>query len=157
MNNTVSVILPAAGTGQRMNIATPKQYCEVQGKPLICYAVEAFLRHDWISDIVVVYPRDQLTLMTTKLKANMLSNKVRFVPGGATRHRSIYNGMLHMKKSPPDIVVIHDAVRPFIPTKVSLAHSELALFLAPPPLSHPYATAKQQKLKFAIKLQLAGT
>ncbi|CAN8023878.1 unnamed protein product [Ixodes persulcatus] len=118
MATVVSVVLPAAGTGERMNIATPKQFCEVQGKPLVFHTIEAFLAYNWISDIVVVCAPDQLSAMDCKLRANNLYPKVKLVVGGTTRHRSIYNGMVHMKQHPPDIVVIHDAVRPLVPAKV---------------------------------------
>ncbi|CAN7990563.1 unnamed protein product [Ixodes hexagonus] len=116
METVVSVVLPAAGTGERMNIGTPKQFCEVQGKPLLFHTIEAFLAYDWISDIVVVCAPDQLSALDRKL--DHLYAKVRLVPGGTTRHRSIYNGMIHLRQHPPDIVVIHDAVRPLVPAKV---------------------------------------
>lgn len=118
MDSAVSVILPAAGNGERMNLETPKQFCEVQGKAIMCHTVDAFLQHDWITEIVVVYPPDKHEMMVDTLRSASLLEKVTLVPGGTTRHRSIFNGMEHLAQDPPDIVVIHDAVRPIVPKKV---------------------------------------
>ena len=41
----VGVVLPAAGCGERMKLATPKQFCDVNGRPLICYTVDCFHRY----------------------------------------------------------------------------------------------------------------
>lgn len=118
VDSVVSVILPAAGSGERMKIKMPKQFCEVQGKAVVCYAIDAFLQYSWISEIVVVYPPDKYSLIVGALNTADLLGKVTLVPGGGTRHRSIMNGMKHLEQNPPDIVVIHDAVRPIVPKHV---------------------------------------
>lgn len=118
MDSVVSVILPAAGTGERMKMKMPKQFCEVQGRPVICYTIDAFLQYSWISEVVVVYPPDKYSLVVNALNTADLLEKVTLVPGGGTRHRSIMNGMKHLEQEPPDIVIIHDAVRPIVPKHV---------------------------------------
>lgn len=118
MDSVVSVILPAAGNGERMDLNTPKQFCEVQGKAIMCHTVDAFLQYDWISDIVVVYPPDKHEMVVNALNSASLLENVTLVPGGTTRHRSIFNGMKHLVQHPPDIVIIHDVVRPIVPKKV---------------------------------------
>lgn len=118
MDSAISVILPAAGTGERMKMKMAKQFYEVQGKPVICHTISAFLQYSWISDIVVVYPPDKHSLVVGALKTTGLLEKVALVPGGTTRHRSIMNGMKHLEQDPPDIVIIHDAVRPIVPRHV---------------------------------------
>ncbi|XP_037504070.1 D-ribitol-5-phosphate cytidylyltransferase [Rhipicephalus sanguineus] len=118
MDSVVSVVLPAAGTGERMKMKVAKQFCEVQGKPVMCHTISAFLQYSWISDVVVVYPPDKHSLVVSALKTADLLEKVSLVPGGTTRHRSIMNGMKHLEQDPPDIVIIHDAVRPIVPRHV---------------------------------------
>ena len=49
---SVGVVIPAAGTGERMNMSTPKQFCIVNGRPLICYTIECFHRYCHRLDLV---------------------------------------------------------------------------------------------------------
>uniref|UniRef100_A0A3B4BLQ0 D-ribitol-5-phosphate cytidylyltransferase n=1 Tax=Periophthalmus magnuspinnatus TaxID=409849 RepID=A0A3B4BLQ0_9GOBI len=86
----VSVVLPAGGTGERTGLQTPKQFCRFLGRPLISYTVQAFERC-WIQCIVVVVATEHLSLMTDIVQRYRHS-KVRVVPGGSTRHRSIRRG-----------------------------------------------------------------
>uniref|UniRef100_UPI0037E93228 D-ribitol-5-phosphate cytidylyltransferase n=1 Tax=Semicossyphus pulcher TaxID=241346 RepID=UPI0037E93228 len=118
----VSVVLPAGGTGERTGLQTPKQFCSFLGRPLISYTVQAFERVSWIQNIVVVVAKENMALMTDIIQ-RFQHRKVRAVAGGSTRHRSIYNGVLALggdgeEESPaadrPKVVIIHDAVRPFV-------------------------------------------
>ncbi|XP_033983135.1 D-ribitol-5-phosphate cytidylyltransferase isoform X2 [Trematomus bernacchii] len=115
----VSVVLPAGGTGERTGLQTPKQFCLFMGRPLISYTIQAFERVSWIQSIVVVVAREHMDLMTDIVQ-QFQHTKVRVVPGGSTRHRSIYNGVLALGEEgrpvpdKPKVVLIHDAVRPFV-------------------------------------------
>ncbi|XP_071325895.1 D-ribitol-5-phosphate cytidylyltransferase [Trachinotus anak] len=121
----VSVVLPAGGTGERTGLQTPKQFCSFLGRPLISYTIQAFERVSWIQSIVVVVAKENMDLMTDIIQ-RFQHRKVRVVPGGSTRHRSICNGVLALgeqgegeegEKLPanrPKVVIIHDAVRPFV-------------------------------------------
>ncbi|XP_060104575.1 D-ribitol-5-phosphate cytidylyltransferase isoform X2 [Heteronotia binoei] len=113
----VSAVLPAGGTGERMGGGTPKQFCPILGRPLISYTVQAFERISWISHIVVVVSVDNLEIMKSIIKQYGHKRTV-IVEGGTSRHRSIFNGLeIFVKSSPiqkPDVVIIHDAVRPFV-------------------------------------------
>ncbi|KAJ4930892.1 hypothetical protein JOQ06_025195 [Pogonophryne albipinna] len=115
----VSVVLPAGGTGERTGLQTPKQFCLFMGRPLISYTIQAFERVSWIQSIVVVVAREHMDLMTDIVQ-QFQHTKVRVVPGGSTRHRSIYNGVLALgEEGRPvvdklKVVLIHDAVRPFV-------------------------------------------
>ncbi|XP_029306995.1 D-ribitol-5-phosphate cytidylyltransferase [Cottoperca gobio] len=117
----VSVVLPAGGTGERTGLQTPKQFCSFLGRPLISYTIQAFERVSWIQSIVVVVAKESINLMTDIVQ-HFQHTKVRVVPGGSTRHRSICNGVLALgeegEERPaadrPKVVIIHDAVRPFV-------------------------------------------
>ncbi|XP_028327570.1 D-ribitol-5-phosphate cytidylyltransferase isoform X2 [Gouania willdenowi] len=113
----VSVVLPAGGTGERTGLHTPKQFCLFMGRPLISYTIQAFERVSWIQNIVVVVAKENIDLMMDIVQ-RFQHTKVRAVPGGSTRHRSIYNGVLALgeeeEKPTPNVVIIHDAVRPFV-------------------------------------------
>ncbi|XP_020513503.2 D-ribitol-5-phosphate cytidylyltransferase isoform X1 [Labrus bergylta] len=118
----VSVVLPAGGTGERTGLQTPKQFCSFLGRPLISYTVQTFERLSWIQSIVVVVAKEHMDLMTDIIQ-RFQHRKVRVVPGGSTRHRSIWNGVLALGGEAegeaaagdrPKVVIIHDAVRPFV-------------------------------------------
>ncbi|KAG9470301.1 hypothetical protein GDO78_018228 [Eleutherodactylus coqui] len=117
----VAVVLPAGGCGERLGGCTPKQYCPVLGRPLISRTLEAFERVGWISDIVVVVAPESVDLMKNIIR-RYGHKLVSLVEGGVTRHRSIFNGLrafvedhsLGPALKKPEVVIIHDAVRPFV-------------------------------------------
>ncbi|KAF7661429.1 hypothetical protein LDENG_00260240 [Lucifuga dentata] len=116
----VAVVLPAGGTGERTGLQTPKQFCTFFGRPLISYTIQAFERVSWIHSIVVVVAKENMDLMMDIIQ-HFQHRKVRAVPGGSTRHRSIRNGVLALSEGEdgqmverPKVVIIHDAVRPFV-------------------------------------------
>lgn len=115
----VSVVLPAGGTGERTGLQTPKQFCTFLGRPLISYTIQAFESVPWIQSIVVAVAKENMDLMMDVIQ-RFKHRKVRVVPGGSTRHRSICNGVLALGEEErpavgrPKVVIIHDAVRPFV-------------------------------------------
>ncbi|XP_076833266.1 D-ribitol-5-phosphate cytidylyltransferase [Brachyhypopomus gauderio] len=116
----VAVVLPAGGTGERTGLATPKQFCSLLNRPLISYTIETFERVPWIETIVVVVSKESLVPML-HITQRYHHTKVKVVEGGRTRHRSIFSGLRAFCAggggSPlprPEVVLIHDAVRPFV-------------------------------------------
>ncbi|CAG6014077.1 unnamed protein product [Menidia menidia] len=115
----VSVVLPAGGTGERTGLLTPKQFCSFLGRPLISYTIQAFERVSWIRSVVVVVAKENMDLMMDIIQ-RFQHQRVRVVPGGSTRHRSICNGVMALGEGEtpaadrPEVVIIHDAVRPFV-------------------------------------------
>ncbi|XP_023658438.2 D-ribitol-5-phosphate cytidylyltransferase isoform X1 [Paramormyrops kingsleyae] len=116
----VAVVLPAGGSGERMGLATPKQFCTVFNRPLISYTIQAFERISWIENIVVVVAKESLHLMMDIIH-KFCHKKVKVLLGGSSRHRSIFNGLQAFGEMPdgkslrkPKVVIIHDAVRPFV-------------------------------------------
>ena len=113
---TIALIF-AGGTGKRMNSRSkPKQFLEMHGKPIIIYTLEHFEYHEEIDEIVVVCIKEWITELKGLLKRYGITKVVKIVPGGATGHDSVYNGLSAMKDSMEndDIVLIHDGVRPLI-------------------------------------------
>ncbi|KAK2511907.1 Ispd [Columba guinea] len=117
----VAVVLPAGGSGERLGGATPKQFCAVQGRPLVSYTVQTMERISWISDIIVVVSPEKIETMKSVVE-KYGHKRVTIVKGGVTRHRSIFNGLKvftenefsnHLLQK-PEVVIIHDAVRPFV-------------------------------------------
>ncbi len=113
------VILLAGGVGKRMGSVIPKQFIEVNGKPIIAYSIENFQRNPQIDKIVVVCVKnwtDKLKEIVTKYS---LSKVEWIIEGGNTGHDSIRNGVFFLKDKlkPDDYIIVHDAVRPILPQK----------------------------------------
>ncbi|XP_064236405.1 D-ribitol-5-phosphate cytidylyltransferase isoform X3 [Aotus nancymaae] len=122
----VAAVLPAGGCGERMGVPTPKQFCPILGRPLISYTLQALERVCWIKDIVVAVTGENMEVMKSIIQKYQ-HKRISLVEAGVTRHRSIFNGLkalaedqLNCKLSKPEIVIIHDAVRPFVEEDILL-------------------------------------
>ena len=106
----IKVIIPASGAGARFGASIPKQFCELNGIPILKRTIAAFDCMDEIVDeIVVAVPQGYVQTV-----ADYGFERVRhIVEGGETRVYSVYSAL---KILPPDaqIVLIHDGVRPFV-------------------------------------------
>lgn len=107
----------AGGSGKRMNtISRPKQFLELNGKPVIIYTLELFDNHSDIDGIVVVCIESWIPFLKKQLKKFEISKVKEIVPGGETGQDSIFNGLKAARRYyPVDAnVLIHDGVRPLI-------------------------------------------
>ena len=110
---TFSAIVVAAGSGSRAGGSTPKQWREVGGKPVARWSVEVFFAAGAKSTVLVVPAADLdfAAKIFSDLKA------LRIVAGGAARADSVSAGLRALQQDEPDVVMIHDAARPFLKTK----------------------------------------
>ncbi|KAM5189422.1 D-ribitol-5-phosphate cytidylyltransferase isoform 4-T4 [Callospermophilus lateralis] len=122
----VAAVLPAGGCGERMGVPTPKQFCPVLERPLISYTLQAMERACWIKDIIVVVTGENMEAMENIIK-KYKHKRISLVEAGVTRHRSIFNGLKALadnqpnsRLSKPEVVIIHDAVRPFFEEDILL-------------------------------------
>lgn len=125
------VILLAGGIGKRMGADIPKQFIEVNGKPVIVYSIENFQRNHQIEKIVVVCVKDWIEHMHNLVEKFSLTKVQWIIEGGSTGHDSIRNGVYFLKDKVclEDYVIIHDAVRPILPQKaidevIRVAHAK---------------------------------
>ena len=106
------VIIPAAGTSQRMNGTLPKQYLPIQDATVIEYAIKNFLQHAGINGVIVALHEDDQHWQQLSLFNN---EKIQVVTGGNTRAESVYNALLYLEDQSidnNDFVLVHDAARP---------------------------------------------
>lgn len=115
MGKNVAIIF-AGGSGARMGSGIPKQFLEVNGKPIIIHTLEIFDEHPDIDEIYVACREDYIPKLQKYAAKFMLSKVVKIVPGGTTGQDSIYNALCAAKENNADdaIVLIHDGVRPCI-------------------------------------------
>lgn len=106
----------AAGMGRRMGTSTPKQFLNVDGKPILAYTLEAFQHHPEIDAIYVVCPEESRDTVWEIVRDYEISKLQKVVPGGATRRESSYKGIDALSEvcHQDDVVLIHDGVRPNI-------------------------------------------
>jgi 2-C-methyl-D-erythritol 4-phosphate cytidylyltransferase/2-C-methyl-D-erythritol 2,4-cyclodiphosphate synthase len=113
----IAVILVAAGRGTRAGGDVPKQYRLVAGKPVVTHALQAFLEGPNVGLIQPVIHGDDAALFA--YAANKAEADGRVLPpvtGGVTRQASVRAGLeaLAQLSTPPALVLIHDAARPFV-------------------------------------------
>ncbi len=113
------VIMLAGGVGKRMQAEVPKQFIEVNGKPIIAYSLENFQNNSQIEKIVVVCVKSWVEHLKEIIKRYSLTKVSWIVEGGSTGHDSIRNGVFFLKDKiePEDYIIVHDAVRPVLPQK----------------------------------------
>lgn len=120
MNETnlrYNAIIVAAGKGERSEQAKPKQYVDVAGKPMLRWSVERFVADPQCTHIIVVIGVGQATQAHDALVG---IDGITLIEGGATRQQSVRNGLAAIDNvcHPEDLVLIHDAARPFLPQAV---------------------------------------
>ena len=115
----ISVIICAAGDGNRLNNAnpTPKQYLVVNGKTIIEYSIDKFLELDIIENIVIAINPSHTEYTNNIIKKDAYKDKVFIIHGSDTRLKSVMKGLEYLNTSEITHVFIHDAARPnFSPT-----------------------------------------
>ena len=115
-----TAIILAGGTGQRMHQEIPKQFINVNDKPLIIYTLEAFQRHPQIDSILVVCIDGWHDILKAYARQNHISKLKWVISGGSTGQESIRNGVFALENEckEDDIVVIHDGIRPLVDENV---------------------------------------
>lgn len=113
-------LIIAGGSGQRMGQDIPKQFLNVQDKPVIIYTLEAFQKHPNIDAIEVVCIEGWHEILRAYCKQFGITKLVNIVPGGKNGQDSIRNGVYDIaeKYSENDIVLIHDAIRPMVSEEI---------------------------------------
>jgi 2-C-methyl-D-erythritol 4-phosphate cytidylyltransferase len=112
----ITAILLAAGQGLRLKgTVTPKQFLRIQGKKLYQFALETFVNHKRIDQIILVVNEKALPVVQDEVKPWAKKKNIRVIVGGKTRQESSYQGLLDAQlNSKPDYVLIHDVARPLL-------------------------------------------
>ena len=108
----VAAVIVAAGRGRRAGGDVPKQYRKIAGTPAIRPTLSAFSTHPQI-DLVqpVIHPADEEFFWAA---SSGLEKLLKPIAGGRTRQTSVHAGLRALQASAPEIVLIHDAARPFL-------------------------------------------
>jgi 2-C-methyl-D-erythritol 4-phosphate cytidylyltransferase len=119
----VIVIIPAAGLGTRMapagkKAAASKQFFEINGTPIIIHTLRVFARNQQVSQIVVALRKNEMEQFGRQLEKEKIAAKVEMVEGGDHRQQSVGNALAQLKAAADDVVLVHDAVRPFVDDEI---------------------------------------
>lgn len=115
----IALIL-AGGSGHRMNHEIPKQFLNVNDKPVIIYTLEAFQRHPDIDEIGVVCIDGWHDILKAYARQYKIDKLTWVISGGENGQASIRNGVFEAEKryKPDDIILIHDAIRPLVSEEI---------------------------------------
>jgi 2-C-methyl-D-erythritol 4-phosphate cytidylyltransferase len=109
----IAAIVPAAGLGTRMGGDQPKQFIAMDGVPLVIFTLRRLAACAEITDFILsTRAEDVVSLQATVAKAG-LGRPARVIHGGDTRQQSVANALAQVDPA-TEIVLVHDAVRPFI-------------------------------------------
>jgi 2-C-methyl-D-erythritol 4-phosphate cytidylyltransferase len=109
----ITAIVPAAGLGTRMGTDQPKQFLELDGVPLIIFTLRRLAACAAITDFLVATRTDDVVSLRDKVARAALGRPARVIHGGDTRQQSVANALAQVDPA-TEIVIVHDAVRPFV-------------------------------------------
>src|SRR6476661_6757634 len=123
----VVVIIPAAGLGTRMTTAPSskgkkapsKQFTELGGTPILLHTLRKFAASPEVSEIYVALRKNEIAPFRARLeREDILDKKVNVVEGGEHRQQSVANAIAVVSAAADDVVLVHDAVRPFVTAEI---------------------------------------
>ncbi len=109
----VVVLIPAGGVGVRIGRRTPKQYLRLGGATILAATLRHFVAHPAVRAIVIAAPEAHLARTRARLARARRRPVITVVAGGATRQESVWRA-LQAAPAEAAIVLVHDAVRPFV-------------------------------------------
>jgi 2-C-methyl-D-erythritol 4-phosphate cytidylyltransferase len=110
---SVLAIIPAAGVGVRMGSDLPKQFLSLEGAPIFIHTLRKFSASAAIDAIHLGVRPEDMAQVGADLASERLPKPVRMVAGGASRQQTVQNALAEAPFE-TEIVVVHDAVRPFV-------------------------------------------
>lgn len=123
----------AGGQGKRMgNVPMPKQFLLLNGVPIIVHTIEKFLLNSKFEEIVIATPKEWINYTKDILKKHKIDfPQVHIIEGGSDRNNTIMNIIKHVEEehglNQDDILVTHDAVRPFLTHRIIEENIQMGL------------------------------
>ena len=112
MDRKKFLVIPAGGSGVRMGAGIPKQFLELEGKPILRLTIERFMEAVPEVRVITVLPQSHMEWWRLYCAREGFNCPQKLVEGGFTRFHSVKNALAHI----PDgaLVAVHDAVRPLV-------------------------------------------
>lgn len=112
----IAAIIPAAGLGTRMGAEVPKQFLELDGVPLLIFSLRRIASCAAVTDFFISTRADDIVSVQNIVAKAGIGRPARVVHGGDTRQQSVANALAQIDPN-TEIVLVHDAVRPFVTTE----------------------------------------
>lgn len=112
MSGLTILIMVAAGAGERMAAGRAKAWIDIAGKPLLRRALEPAINSPDVDSIIIMIPKDELDASRKIISSWNLPKIGKILEGGARRQDTVSIALDHLPEN-CEIVVIHDAARPF--------------------------------------------
>jgi len=113
----VFAIIPAAGSGSRLGGKVKKQFLPLHGKPIIIHTLQRFEHCSDVDEIVVAVPESDIVEIEELLSRYRIHKVSKAIVGGQKRQDSVRNALQRVTAGDSDIILVHDAVRPFVESK----------------------------------------
>ena len=117
MAQTYAIIL-AGGRGLRLNSDVPKQFLPLGTRPVIAWSIQAFNSSEAVDRVLVVIPNEFVARMEEIIDRYKFHKVEKIIPGGSTRQESAFNAIQYLDYNDDDILLFHDAARPFIKQEI---------------------------------------
>jgi 2-C-methyl-D-erythritol 4-phosphate cytidylyltransferase len=120
----VIVIIPAAGLGTRMSTpgskptATSKQFAELGGVPIIIHTLRKFAAVPEVDEIYIAMRKPESEAFEARLEKEHFAKPIHIVEGGEHRQQSVGSALAALKAAKEDVILVHDAVRPFVDAEI---------------------------------------
>lgn len=124
MNSREYALIVAGGKGTRIKSKVPKQFLELNGKPVLLHTLEAFYRYSEKINIILVLPEDDFETWKSICEKYKFHKNIILQKGGESRFQSVKNGLA--KIDGDGLVAIHDGVRPLVSEDIIGASFRLA-------------------------------
>ena len=102
-------VIVAGGIGTRMNSSVPKQFLLLNGKPVLYYTIDTFLKSFPDLEVILVLPEEYIAAGQEIIDAFFDYSRIKITAGGRTRFHSVQNGLQMIKEE--SIIFVHDGVR----------------------------------------------
>lgn len=119
-------IIVAAGSGTRFGAKTPKQFLEINRKPVIIHTLEKFEQCSKINQIILVLASTETQNFLQLSKRYSFKKLSKIIAGGQSRADSVFNGLKAIRPTKETIVAVHDGARPLVTTEELSATIEKA-------------------------------
>ncbi|MFI9033240.1 D-ribitol-5-phosphate cytidylyltransferase [Staphylococcus pasteuri] len=114
----------AGGIGSRMgNVPLPKQFLNLDNKPILIHTIEKFILVDEFEKLIIATPKQWVTHTKDILKKyNIFDDRIEVIEGGSDRNETIMNIVKYVESvngvNDDDVIITHDAVRPFLTYRI---------------------------------------
>ena len=109
----IAAFLPAAGLGTRMGAETAKQFLELGGVPIVIFSLRRIASCPQVTDIIVATRADEVARLEGRIAKEEFKQNVKVLKGGDSRQDSVAAALREVAND-TEIVLVHDAVRPFV-------------------------------------------